>query len=135
MRLSSLLLLLTLTFSGCGGDEAKKTAASEAVLKTQPEVEPEGRPPKTPVKGAKLLRQGFDRDGDGKIETWQRRDSEGHLIEERDTDGDGIADVTTRIVVQKGQAPGISVQPVEEKTSKMKMWDGREVPEGMTPIK
>lgn len=124
MRPLLLAPLLALTLAACGGDgaETTKTApAAPAVAKTQT--------PKTPVQGAKLTRQGFDRDGDGKVETWRKRDRDGNVIEERDTDGDGIADVSTRIVtLQEGKPPGIEadVQPLEP---------GQKIPAGMTPIK
>ena len=103
MRALALLLTTVALLGGCkeGGPQDSGPAKSGAV----------GVGGKSPVKGAKLVGERIDRDGDGRAETRRWVDASGVTMEERDLDGDGIADVVTRVETNPEPAPGIEVGP------------------------
>lgn len=103
---------LSLALVAC---DPRGSAAPEAVPPqgAQPRVAPEPAPaPKTPVHGVVLRDEGFDRDGDGKVETWYQRDPEsGDTIEATDTDGDGQPDSFRKVEIDPNPPPGFEVGP------------------------
>ena len=106
-RVRSLLLSVGLLHSAClAGCSDDSAAASKT---QQPASSPEQKT-LSPVKGAHLRGEALDKDGDGKVETWHRHDSEGNLVIATDTDGDGVADVQSVVRASAELPPGFKVE-------------------------